>query len=163
MSVQYTLDDVDQVAAVGQGDMTVAYAAGNDNFSVEIGENVWGDGTNNNRFQINDVLNKMLDALREAQFPEGPLATTFCTVAGINTPKGQYVVGNAATAPAITEDGFRIAYNLPIVGAGPGSGGTSSTGMGGSGSTGMRVNRLMRKFIDRIREDLVVPSVAPGG
>ena len=161
MSVRYTVSDTDALASVDQGDLTIAFAPAADSYAIEMGENFWIDGQNNFSFELQRTLEKMLEALKEANFPTGPLAVSFATTPALRANKGDITVGNAATAPAVSEDGIRIAYQLPITGAGPGSGGTSITGMGGSGSSLMRINNFHSKIVDQIRRDLFVPAVVP--
>lgn len=161
MSTRFTLSDADynkpSIATDG-GDLTLVLAPAAGAFVVEIGDNLWV-GTQF-RHQINRALEQIRDKLREAQWPDGALATNFATIAGVDTPKGDIVVGNAASAPAITEDGIRVSYNIPASGAGADSGGTSASGGGGFGSS---VNRdaIFEYFKDEILELLSTTAVAP--
>lgn len=160
MSERFTLSDADfnqpSIAKDG-GDLTLVFAPAAGAFVVEVGDNLWV-GTEF-RQRITRALEQMRDALREAQWPDGALATNYATMAGVETPKGQIVVGNAASAPAITEAGLRISYNIPISGAGADSGGTSASGGGGFGSSTNR-GAILDLIIGEILELLSTTAVA---
>lgn len=158
MSTRYTISDADAVALFDGGDLTVAATPVAGNYIIEVGDNIW-DETFRSRIHI--AIGHLLDSLREAQWPVGPLAVSFASIAALETPKGQVVTGNGANAPAITEDGIRIAYQLPITGAGPTSGGTGLGGMGGSGSSVNKLSNITRKMRQVIRESLATIAVIP--
>lgn len=159
MSTRFTLSDADyNQPSIGfdGGDLTLAATPAADSVVVEVGDNLWV-GTQF-RHQIVRALEQMVDKLREAQWPQG--AVNYASIAGIDTPKGQIDVGSGANAPAITEDGIRIAYNWPVSGAGADSGGTNVTGTGGQGSS---VNRAAAIGLiqTEILELLSTTAVAP--
>ena len=161
MSTRFTLSDADYnkpSIAVDAGDLTATLAPAVDTFVVEVGDSLWV-GTEF-RHQIVRSLDQIKDKLREAQWPDGASATDYATMAGVDTPKGNIVVGNAAAAPAITEDGIRISYNLPLSATAPTGVSTNVTGMAGSGSS---VNRgaVFDLIKDEILELLSTVAVAP--
>ncbi len=164
MSTRFTVSDSDfnksEIATDG-GDLTATLAPSAGEFVVEVGDNLWVAGSSEFRRLIERALQQMIDVLREAQWPDGTLATDFATLAAVPAVKGDVVVGNAAVAPAITEDGFRISYNIPLSGApSADSGGSNESGMGGFGSSTNR-NVWARKVQDFIRETLAAPAVSP--
>lgn len=163
MSTRFLMADSDfnksEIITDG-GDLTLVLAPAAGQLVIEVGDNLWVQGGTQFRLLIQRALQQMLDVLREAQWPNGALATDFATLAAVNSVKSAVIVGNAASAPAITEDGLRISYNIPVIGAGADSGGTNRSGMGGAGSTTNR-NVIARKIQDFIRETLAAPAVTP--
>lgn len=80
--------------------------------TVGAGELVVAVGTNvkdiNNQ-RVTTALEQLREKLREAQYPNGPLAVTY--VSGAPPSAEGYAVANAAAVPALTEDDAVIAYD----------------------------------------------------
>ena len=91
---------------------------------IAVGDNVKADHTvlapgvapvgSNQRAAT--ALEVLREKLREAQYPNGPLAVTF--VSGAPPNAEGYAVANAAAVPALTEDDAVIAYDTGFYPAG---------------------------------------------
>ncbi len=87
--------------------------------TVGAGELVVAVGTNvkdiNNQ-RVTTALEQFREKLREAQYPNGPLAVTF--VSGAPPSAEGYAVANAAAIPVLTEDDAVVAYDTAFYPAG---------------------------------------------
>lgn len=113
MGTRYSEADRDVVKTLiteAAQDMTAAIAEAAGALSISVGTNVL---TGVKRFEVDRAIQQISDVLREAQFPEGPGATTYAYLASLPGVKSQVVVGNGANLPAltVTEDAVVVSYN----------------------------------------------------
>ena len=123
MGVRFTVTDrdiVESVIVASAQDMTVAIAAAAGEVAICVGANLLDTDS---RFVVERAIQEMRDVLREAQWPEGALATNFVhEVDPAIQTKIQVVQGNAADIAAVvlTENSIAIIYGQ-LFGAGQGS------------------------------------------
>lgn len=87
--------------------------------SITVGDLIHNSA---NRFEVDRAIQQMVDVLREAQWPDGALATDFAYLLTPPDVKGSVVIGNAAQFPDLLgdENMIFITYNS-FAGTGQGS------------------------------------------
>jgi len=127
-------DVVATEVVIAVADMTLAIATVAEEVAILVGDNI---NTGEFRMQVDRSIQEVMDVLREAQWPEGALATNSASELTVLIGKPGVIVANAADIPAasLSESSIVLAH-----------GGISGGGQGSSAAYQVAFDKL-RRFI----------------